>query len=168
MSRHRSEISPSTIGVSLDEAGVEVTYADGRSVFYHGIPEPAERVHTPPGTDVHVLVTDPERSEGVLVYVNDRRTHDDILRDSGVGRVLLEEGEETTVFPGVRVRSTGYRVAVEADLEAVGGRVFVFAEDERGERSWEIVETADGNRDDGEDGGGTGTGTATGSESGGD
>lgn len=130
--------------MTLDEGGVEVTYADGRSVFYHGVPERTERVHTPPGTDVHVLVTDSSGTEGVMVYVNDRRTHDDILRDTGVGRVLLEEGEETTVFPGVRVRSTGYRVAVEADLTAAGGRVFVFAEDERGERSWEIVEDAGG------------------------
>jgi len=142
-----------TLDVSLREGGVAVTYADGRSVLYRGVPEPAERVHTPPGTDVHVLVTDPTGTEGVLVYVNDRRTHDGILEDTGVGRVLLEEGEATTVFPGVRVRSTGYRVAVEADLEAAGGRVFVFAEDERGERSWEILEDA------GED---DGTGTESG------
>ena len=155
MSQHRSEVSPSTLDVTLDEGCVEVEYADGRTVFYHGVPEPVERVETPPGKEVHVLVTDPTGSEGVLVYVNDRRTHDDVLEDSGVGRVLLADGEETTVFPGVRVRATGYRVSIETDPEAVDGRVFVFAEDARSEHAYEIVDDGDASDADAGDAEGT-------------
>jgi hypothetical protein len=136
----RSDIAPDSLPVSLQPEGVEVEYHDGRSVFYHGVPEKVEgSVTTPPGKDVHVLVTDPTGTEGVIVYVNDRKTADEILEDSGVGRVVLESGEETTVFPGVDARADAYRVTVAADPEAARGRVFVFAEDELGERSWELV-----------------------------
>jgi hypothetical protein len=136
----RSDIAPDTVGVELTEDGIAVEYTDGRTVFYHGVPEAVgDEVTTPPGTDVHVLVTDPTGTEGVLVYVNDRKTHDDILESSGVGRVLLEEGEEASVFPGVIARAGGYRVTVEADSDAVNGRVFVFAEDETAEYSYELV-----------------------------
>jgi len=136
----RNDIAPDSLPVSLQQEGVEVEYTDGRSVFYHGVPEKlAEPVTAPPGKDVHVLVTDPTETEGVIVYVNDRKTADEILEDSGVGRVILDAGEETTVFPGVEVGVESYRVTVDADPEAARGRVFVFAEDELGEQSWELV-----------------------------
>jgi hypothetical protein len=136
----RNDIAPDTLGVDLTEDGIAVEYTDGRTVFYHGVPERVEdSLLTPPGKDVHVLVTDPTETEGVLVYVNDRKTHDDILDSSGVGRVLVEQGEEASLFPGVSVRARDYRVEVEADPEEARGRVFVFAEDELGERSYEVV-----------------------------
>ena len=136
----RNDIAPDSLPVRLQPEGVEVEYHDGRSVFYHGVPEKATgSVTAPPGKDVHVLVTDPTETEGVMVYVNDRKTADEILEDSGVGRVVLEAGEETTVFPGVDARVDSYRVTIEADPEAARGRVFVFAEDGLGEQSWEIV-----------------------------
>jgi len=136
----RSEISPETLDVDLTENGIVVEYTDGREVFYRGVPSKEEgAVRTAPGKDVHVLVTDPTETEGVLVYVNDRKTHDDILASTGVGRVLLEPDEETAVFPGVDVRNENHRIVVEADPDAARGRVFVFAEDEMGERSFEIV-----------------------------
>lgn len=136
----RDEISPDSLPVELQEDGIEVTYKDGRAVYYRGIPAKRESsVRTAPGKDVHVLVTDPTGTEGVLTYVNDRKTHDDILRETGVGRVLLDTADETTVFPGVSVRNEQHRIIVEADLETVDGRVFVFEEDEMGERSLEIV-----------------------------
>lgn len=76
----RSDIAPETLQVTLDPEGVEVEYLDGRSVFYHGVPKKrAENVVSPPGRDVHVLVASPNGTEGVMVYVNDRRTHDNIL-----------------------------------------------------------------------------------------
>ena len=135
----RSEFSPDTLSIELTESGIAVEYTDGREVFYHGIPEKVEGSYTTaPGKEVHVLVTDPTETEGVLVYVNDRTTADDIIADSGVGRVLLDD-EATTLFPGVSVREAGYRIAVEADPETARGRVFVFEEDEMGERSVEIV-----------------------------
>ena len=139
MSYH-SEHSPDTLSVDLTEAGIAVEYTDGREAFYHGVPAKAEESHTTaPGKEVHVLVTDPTETEGVLVYVNDRTTVDEIIAETGVGRVLVEENEETTLFPGVSVRAEGHRVTVTADPETARGRVFVFEEDEMGERSVEIV-----------------------------
>lgn len=136
----RNDVPPETVGVSLEPEGVQVTYTDGRSVFYHGVPERrAGAVTTGPGKEVHVLVTDPSETEGVLVYVNDRRTHDDILESTGVGRVLLNEGDQTSVFPGVEATSTGLRVEVAADPSAVDGRVFVFVEDQVSEHAYELV-----------------------------
>lgn len=136
----RSDVAPETLSISLEPEGVYVEYIDGRSVFYHGVPTATTGpVLTSPGKDVHVLVTDPTETEGVLVYVNDRKTSDEILADSGVGRVVLDGNEETTLFPGVEVGVKSYRVKVDADPETARGRVFVFAEDELSEQSWEIV-----------------------------
>jgi hypothetical protein len=137
---HHSEFSPDTLSIELTEAGIAVEYTDGREVFYHGVPTKVEGSHTTaPGKEIHVLVTDPTETEGVLVYINDRTTADEIIAETGVGRVLVDNGNETTVFPGVTVGATGYRVTVEADPETARGRVFVFEEDEMGERSVEIV-----------------------------
>jgi len=139
-SANRSDVPPETVGVSLEPEGVEVTYTDGRSVFYHGVPERAEeRVVSAPGKEVHVLVTDPTETEGVIVYVNDRKTDDEILESTGVGRVILERGETDAIFPGVDATNQGYRVEVAADPEQARGRVFVFVEDELSEQAYEIV-----------------------------
>jgi hypothetical protein len=140
----RNDIAPDTLPIELDPDGVEVEYSDGRSVFYHGVPRKAEgSVTSGPGKDVHVLVTSPDETEGVMMYVNDRKTHDDILKGSGVGRVIVERGVTESVFPGVEATNHGYRVEVSADPEAARGRVFVFVEDEMGEASYEIVAPED-------------------------
>lgn len=136
----RGDVAPSTLGVDLTPDGIAVEYLDGREVFYHGPPEAVEgSVRAPPGTLTQVLVTDPTETEGVLVYVNDLNTHDDILEDTGVGRVMLDNGEEEELFPGVTVSAAGHAVTVDADPETARGRVFVFAEDERTEHAYEIV-----------------------------
>ncbi|MFC4249384.1 DUF5796 family protein [Natribaculum luteum] len=136
----RSNVAPSTLSVDLVEGGVVVQYLDGRETFYNGVPEPVEgAIKTPPGKEVHVLVTDPDGVEGVMTYVNDRNTHDDILESTGVGRVMLESDDEEELFPGVTVSTEAYSVLVEADLEVVDGRVFVFAEDEMSEHAYELV-----------------------------
>ena len=136
---HRNDVAPSTLGGEVGEGSVAVDYLDGRTVTYAGSPEEVEgELRCAPGKDVHVLVTDDSETEGVLVYVNDRKTHDDILDGGGVGRVLLDSGEETELFPGVEVRVDGHAVVVDAD-DAIDGRVFVFEEDELGERAFEIV-----------------------------
>jgi hypothetical protein len=136
----RSEVSPDTLPVDLTPDGIEVTYQDGRRVFYRGVPDrvPTD-VTTAPGKDVHVLVTDAGERQGVLVYVDERNTEDEILEATGVGRVLLGKGDETTVFPGVAVRNRQLRIEVAADFGVVDGRVFVFEEDAMGERSFELV-----------------------------
>ncbi|APW99575.1 hypothetical protein CHINAEXTREME_18165 [Halobiforma lacisalsi AJ5] len=147
----RSNVAPSTIGVDLVDGGVVVQYLDGREVFYHGPPKPVEgSITTPPGKDVHVLVTDPDGVEGVMTYVNDRDTHDGILETTGVGRVMLESDDEEVLYPGVTVSTEGYSIRVEADVSAVDGRIFVFAEDELSEHAYELVaETDDGENEDG-------------------
>jgi len=137
----RNDVPPDTLGVELTENGVAVEYLDGREAFYRGVPRTVEGgVRTGPGKEVHVLVTDATETQGVLVYVNDLNTHDDILEETGVGRVLVDEGDEESLFPGVVAGVDSHRVEVEADVSAVDGRVFVFEEDELDERSYEIVE----------------------------
>ncbi|WP_336135732.1 DUF5796 family protein [Natronomonas amylolytica] len=136
----RSDIAPETLGISLEPEGIEVEYLDERTVFYHGVPTKKEgSVVCGPGKEVHVLVTSPDEQEGVMVYVNDRRTHDDILESTGVGRVIVERGEEASLFPGVDAENHGYRTEITADPETARGRVFVFSEDERAEASYELV-----------------------------
>ncbi|KYH25375.1 hypothetical protein HAPAU_20450 [Halalkalicoccus paucihalophilus] len=136
----RSNVSPSTLGIELQESGIAVTYTDGREVFYHGIPETvSETLRTPPGKEVHILVTDPTETEGVMMYVNDLKTHDEVLESTGVGRVLVGPDEREEVFPGVEVRTESHRVFVDADPEIARGRVFVFAEDDMSEHSYEMV-----------------------------
>ena len=136
----RNDVAPDTLGVELTPDGIVVEYTDGREVFYHGPPEKvAGTLRTQPGKQVQVLVTDPTETEGVMMYVNDRNTHDDILESTGVGRVMLDPGEEEELFPGVTVRVDGYAVEVEADPETARGRVFVFEEDELAEASYELV-----------------------------
>ncbi len=155
MSAH-NDVPPSTVGVELLESGVEVEYADGRTTFYRGVPEVVpDTLTTPPKKETHVLVTDPTETEGVLLYVNDLTTHDDILESTGVGRVILDDGESEEVFPGVTVRRPGgMRTEVEADPEVARGRVFVFVEDDWGEASYEFVtggEDADADGDERDD-----------------
>ena len=137
----RNDVPPSTVGVELLESGVEVEYVDGRTTFYRGVPEAVtDTLTTPPKKETHVLVTDPTETEGVLLYINDLKTHDDILESTGVGRVILDDGETEEVFPGVTVRRPGgMRTEVEADPEVARGRVFVFVEDDWGEDSYEFV-----------------------------
>ena len=136
----RNDVPPDTLSVDLREEGVAVEYLDGREAFYRGVPETVEDgVRTAPGKDVHVLVTDESETRGVLMYVNDLNTHDDILEDTGVGRILVDEGEERVVFPGVRARDEAHRIEVSVDFTVADGRVFVFEEDELGEHSYEVV-----------------------------
>lgn len=138
------EVSPEILDVELTDDGVEVEYLDGRTVFYHGIPTPrTQSVETVPGKHIHVLVTDRKETEGILVYINDLVTGKDILESSGVGRILLDPGEQATVFPGVRAKKQTRSIVVEADFESVDGRVFVFEEDAMGERAFELVSATD-------------------------
>jgi hypothetical protein len=137
---HRSDVPPDTLGVTLQDDGIVVEYLDGREAFYRGVPRTVEgSVTSGPGTEVHVLVTDESETRGILMYVNDLRTDEDILTESGVGRVIIEDGDEQALFPGVRASVEAHRVTVSAEFAAVDGRVFVFIEDELGEESVELV-----------------------------
>ena len=136
---HRGNVSPSTLRVELSENQIAVHYLDGRVTTYRG---PIQRsngtVRTPPGKEVHILVVDPETSNGVLVYLNDLKTHDDVLESTGVGRLLLESPDRREVFPGVECQKDGHAIVVDVDPSEVDGRVFIFAEDEFSEHAYEI------------------------------
>jgi hypothetical protein len=140
------------VNIELREEGVYVEYLDGRRTLYRGVPEKVNgSLTTRPGKETHVLITDPSETEGVLVYVNDLKTNDEILEDSGVGRIILDTGDEEEIFPGVVARREGgLRTQVEADLDVARGRVFVFEEDEWGEASYELVDEG-ADADDGAD-----------------
>ena len=139
MSAH-TEVPPEPLEIELAEEGIYVRYRDNRRVFYNGVPEAVEgTLRCRPGKEVQVLVTDGSGSEGVMTYVNELKTADEILESSGVGRVLLDAGESAELFDGVTARVDGVAIEVEADLAAVGGRVFVFEEDELGEAMYEIT-----------------------------
>lgn len=142
----RNDVAPKTVGVELREEGVAVEYLDGRVTLYRGVPQTVTgRLTAGPGREVHVLVTDPTETEGVMLYVNDLKTADEILEQSGVGRVVLAEDETESLFPGVTAtRLPGQRTAVEADPEVARGRVFVFLEDQWSEDSYEFVAGDDG------------------------
>ncbi|WP_410764858.1 DUF5796 family protein [Haloferax sp. DFSO60] len=141
MSNARNDVAPSTLAVELLDFGVQVEYTDGRQTVYRGVPKKVtDTLETKPGAETHVLVTDPTETEGVMMYVNDLKTHDDILESTGVGRVILAEGEEEELFPGVVVRrAPGHRCEIEADPEVARGRVFVFVEDDWSENAYEFV-----------------------------
>ena len=135
----RGDVAPKPLGVELAEEGIYVAYRDDRRVFYNGVPEVVTgTLRCRPGKDVQVLVTDETATEGVMTYVNERKTEDEILESSGVGRVFLESGEETDLFDGVRASVDGLAVEVEVDFSVVDGRVFVFEEDELGEAMYEL------------------------------
>lgn len=137
----RREVAPATLPVELDEDGVTVEYLDGRRVTYEGPVEAAESpLRCGPGREVHVLVVDEGTGRGVMIYVNDRNTAGDILESTGVGRVILEPGGEDELVQGVIVRLDGYVVEVAADPAATVGRVFVFDENELGERAYELAD----------------------------
>lgn len=138
----RNDVPPSTIGVELRPEGVVVEYLDGRTTLYHGVPETVSgSLTTSPGKETHLLVTDPTETEGVMLYINDLKTHDEILEETGVGRVILEEGEREELFPGVTVtRKDELRNEIEADPAVARGRVFVFVEDQWEEASYEFTD----------------------------
>lgn len=138
--RHRSNVSPVPLPVGREKDVIVVEYLDGRVVRYRG---PAERrdgpVRATVSFEVHVLVVDDDRGEGVMVYVNDYDTADDILESTGVGRVLLGENEAEMVYPGVTVERGGESVEVSLSDDPPRETVFVFVESEVGERAFELV-----------------------------
>lgn len=137
----RQDVSPGTLTVDVDGDGVSVGYLDGRRVTYEGpLERPGKAVRCAPGREVHVLVTDGDVERGVMIYVNDRNTAKEILKTTGVGRVVLEPDEEDELVPGVVARLDGHAVEVVVDTSVVEGRVFVFEEDELGERAYELAE----------------------------
>lgn len=138
--RHRSNVSPEPLPVEREEAAITIEYRDGRRVTYRGQPEERDgSVTATMGYEIHVLVTDPAVTEGMVVYVHDTDTSDEILRHTGVGRVLLDEGAEAAVYPGVHAARGRDRIEVVADPDAIDGRVYAFVENQLEERAYRLV-----------------------------
>ena len=143
MSGH-NEVSPEPLEVELAEEGIYVTYRDNRRVFYNGVPKKVEQsIRCQPGKVTQVLVTDESGEEGVMTYVNELKTDDEILESSGVGRVFLDSGEEAELFPGVTASVDGLAVEITVDHDEARGRVFVFEEDELEEQKYELTPPSD-------------------------
>ncbi|MFB6162488.1 MAG: DUF5796 family protein [Halococcoides sp.] len=134
-----TEVDPGTLPVAIDDDGVEITYDDGRTVRYRGVPAACgDVIRVPARRRVHVLGTDTDGTSGALVYLTDRRTHEAVLEESGVGRIFPDESGRT-ILPGVTATLDGSDLRIEANSDAVPGRVFVFEEDDRVERSYELL-----------------------------
>ncbi|QZA88581.1 hypothetical protein K0C01_12500 [Salinarchaeum sp. IM2453] len=141
---YRDSVAPETLSVEVTDEQVTIEYLDGRVVSYDGQREPtAPPIRTQPRQLVQVLVTNSDNTQGVLTYVNELNTESEILEDSGVGRVFVEPDETTEVYPNVTATADGYAVVVDADLEAIDGRVFVFEEGQRYNQYYELIPSAE-------------------------
>lgn len=133
----RSNVSPATLPVARTAAGIEVEYLDGRRVVYRADPEPVQAaVSAPERSHVHVLVRDDAAQRGRLVYLNDLDTDDAVLEQSGVGRVLVGDGEEAAIDHGVDVTRTGEHLRIDVDHHPPDRSVYVFVENQLGERAY--------------------------------
>lgn len=136
----RSNVSPVPLQLEPRDQGIAVRYLDGRLVEYAApIADADDAVGANITYEIHVLVTDEAETEGIMVYLNDYDTSDDVLESTGVGRILLEQGESAAAYPGVMASRADDRVEVAADPEAVEGSVLVFVENQLEERAFRLV-----------------------------
>lgn len=137
----RETVSPATLQVSRRDEGIAVRYLDGRETVYRQEPEAVSPpLETRPGLLVQVLQVTPDFGSGLLVYVNDPDSAAEILEDTGVGRINLQPGEAASLLPGIEVTMEGHNAVIDADLDAIDGRVFVFEEGTLGSAAYELVE----------------------------
>ena len=142
--RAHSNVSPAPLPVDQSGAGISIEYLDGRRVTYHADPEDTESdVEATITREVHVLVVDPRGEEGVMVYVNDYDTDDEILEATGVGRVLLSDGDVERIFPGVTATRQGERILIDIDEESFDGWAYVFVENQLGEHAYRLATPSD-------------------------
>lgn len=135
----RSNVSPATLPVRTTDEGIHVEYLDGRQVTYRATPEPVDGSTTASHrAHVHVLLVDEAAENGRMVYVNDVDTADEILEASGVGRVIVDDGDEVAIGQGVDVRRAGEQVQVSVEAASPDRTVFVFVENQLEERAYRI------------------------------
>lgn len=138
--QHRSNVSPVPLPVERESDRIRLTYLDGRVVTYRGPFDDRDGgVRANRSFAVHVLVVDPESEEGVMTYINDYDTSDDILESTGVGRVLLAEGESEAIYPGVTARLSGETIDVRVHSAVGQVNVYAFVENDRGESAVKLT-----------------------------
>lgn len=136
----RSNISPVPLLVQPGDTDIVVTYTDGRAVAYGDpIESRSGTVKANLAYEVHVLITDQDGTEGIMVYVNDYDTSDDILESTGVGRVLLDTEESEALYPGVTASRSTDQIMIDVDESAIDGSVYVFIENQLDERAYQLV-----------------------------
>lgn len=141
--RGRSNVSPVPLPIDRTDEGIAIEYLDGRSVQY-GTPvdAPDPPVESTTSFEIHVLVVDADRDEGIMVYINDYDTVDEILEATGVGRILLGDGDSEAVYPGVRVSREGERIAIAVEEGLADAWVYVFVENPVDERAYRLAHPA--------------------------
>ena len=136
----RESVAPASLSVDVTDDEVAVGYLDGHIVRYTAPTTPTEPpVRTQPRRLISVLVVAPDETEATLTYVNELNTDAEMLKDTGVGRVLVDPGERASIVPGVEAEGDGHAVVIHVDFSTVDGRVFVFEEDQFAEAGYELV-----------------------------
>lgn len=136
-------VSPASLPVHAGDEGIEITYLDDRRVTYRATPESTQSpVRVQERSQVHVLIVGPDGDAGRLVSINDRKTSNNILERTGVGRVLLDDGGEATLAPGVDVHRSGEELIVHVSPVVGERRILVFVDTQRHEHAYEVAPTA--------------------------
>ena len=136
---YRTNVSPTFLPVRKRDSQIELTYLDDRTVTYSGpFDTSLDTVEANRSVEVHVLIVDSEFKEGMMVYINDYDTVDDILESSGVGRIILPDGGVETLYPGVRVIRDGERIRVTAGEAPDDIWCFAFIESQLSEDAYRL------------------------------
>ncbi len=132
--RQRSNVSPVPLSVERSSDAVRLHYLDGRVVTYHGPFEyRKDDLVANRSFEVHVLVVDRTTGEGIMTYINDYNTSDAILESTGVGRVILDDGQREIIYPGVSASLSGEQIHVSAETVGEDVWIYGFVENDRGE-----------------------------------
>ena len=140
--QHRSNVSPVPLPVECSDDAITVTYLDGRRVRYSGPFSPREStVAANQSFAVQALVLDNESGEGVMIYVNDYDTSDAILESTGVGRILIPDGEREVIFPGITASRSREMIEISVTGDPGSVEIYVFIENDRGESHTKLLWT---------------------------
>ena len=136
---YRTNVSAVPLPVRRSDDTIEITYLDDRVVTYPGpFQDEGTSLTANRTVEIHVLIVDNEFSEGMMIYLNDYDTVDDILESTGVGRIILDDGATESLYPGVRGSRQGERITVEVDTNAETAGVYVFVESQLKQDAYEL------------------------------
>lgn len=136
----RSNVSPVPLTLHPGESQMTLEYLDGRRVEYEApLETQSGSVSANVAYEIHVLVTDADETEGIMTYVNDYDTSDEILESTGVGRVLLDVDDREALYPGVTARRSADQITIDVEADAIDGSVYAFVENQLDERVYRLV-----------------------------
>lgn len=141
---YRTNVSPTFLPVRKQGSQIELTYLDGRVVTYSGpFNSSLDTIEANRSVEVHVLIVDHDFTEGMMVYINDYDTIDDILESSGVGRIILADESVESLYPGVQVSRDGERIRVNASDAPSDIWVYAFIESQLTENAYRLSAPSD-------------------------